>query len=180
MNSLRKSIAVEVLAPAELVGNPVALLAAVVEVEHRGHGVDAQAVDVVLVEPEQGVGDQEVADLVAAVVEDVGAPVAVLALAGIGVLVQRGAVEPPQAVAVAGEVGRHPVEDHADAVLVAEVDEVHEVLRRAVAAGGRVVADRLVAPTGRERMLADRQQLDVRVAHLLARSRPVDGPARGR
>ena len=83
-------------------------------------------------------------------------------------LVERRAVELPQAVAVAGEMGRHPVQHHADAVLVAEVDEVHEILRRAVAAGGRVVAHRLVAPTGRERMLADRQQLDVRVAHLLA------------
>ena len=66
------------------------------------------------------------------------------------------------------EVGRHPVDDHADAVLVAVIDEVHEVLRRAVAAGGGVVADRLVAPAAGERVLADRQQLDVRVAHLLA------------
>ena len=47
------------------------------------------------------------------------APVAVLALARIGVLVEGRAVELPQAVAVAGEMGRHPVEDHADAVLVA-------------------------------------------------------------
>ena len=103
-----------------------------------------------------------------AVVEDLRAPVAVLAAARIGVLVERRAVEQPQAVAVAGEMGRHPVEDHADAVLVQHVDEIHEVLRRAVAAGGGVVAHRLVAPTGRQRMLADRQQFDVRVADLLA------------
>ncbi len=91
-----------------------------------------------------------------------------LALARVGVLVQRGAVEAAQAVGVAGEVGRHPVDDHADAVLVAVVDEVHEILRRAVAAGGGVVADGLIAPAAGERMLADRQQLDVRVAHLQA------------
>ncbi len=63
-------MAAEVLPSAEFVGHPLAVFAAVVEVEHRGHGVDADPVDVVLVEPEQGVGDQEVADLVAAVVED--------------------------------------------------------------------------------------------------------------
>ena len=112
--------------------------------------------------------DQEVADLVAAVIENQRAPVGMLAAARIVVLVQRGAVEAAQAVAVAREVGGHPVDDHADAVLVAVIDEVHEILRRAVAAGGGVVADGLIAPTAGERMLADRQQLDVRVAHLLA------------
>ena len=91
-----------------------------------------------------------------------------LAAAGVGVLVQRRAVEQPQAVAVAGEVGRHPIENHADAGLVQQVDEIHEVLRRAVAAGGRIMAQRLIAPTGRQRVLVDRQQLDVRVAHLRA------------
>ena len=35
-----------------------------IEVEHRRDGVDAQAVEVVLLEPEQGVREQEVADLV--------------------------------------------------------------------------------------------------------------------
>ena len=119
-SSLSEADGLQVLAPAELVGQPVARLAAVVEIEHRGHGVDPQAVDVVLVEPEQGVGDEEVADLVAAVVEDQRAPVAMLAAAGIGMLVQGRAVELPQAVAVAGEVGGHPVEDHADVVLVAD------------------------------------------------------------
>ena len=161
-------MACQVLAPAELVGKPVARLAAVVEVEHRGHGVDPQTVDVILVQPEQGVGDEEVADLVAAVVEDQRAPVAMLAAARVGVLVEGRAVELPQAVAVAGEVGGHPVEDHADVVLMAVVDEIHEVLGRAVAAGGREVAHGLIAPTRRQRMLADRQEFEVRVAHLLA------------
>ena len=38
----------EVLAPAVLVGHPLAGRARVVAVEHRGDGVDAEAVDVVL------------------------------------------------------------------------------------------------------------------------------------
>ncbi len=119
----------QVLATAEFVGDPVARLAAVVEIEHRGHRVATDAVDVVLVEPEQGVGDEEVADLVAPVVENQRSPVAMLALTRIGVFVERRAVKAPQAVAVAGEVGRHPVQNHADAVLMAKVDKIHEVLR---------------------------------------------------
>ena len=62
--------------------------------------------------------EQEAAHLVAAVVEDVAAPVGVEALPRVGVLVQVRAVEVGQAVLVGREVRRHPVEDHADAVLV--------------------------------------------------------------
>ena len=62
----------------------------------------------VLVEPEQGVGEQEVADFVAAVVEDQRAPVGVLALARVGMLVQGRAVEQPQAVAVFAGSGPAP------------------------------------------------------------------------
>jgi hypothetical protein len=51
------------------------------------------------------------------------------------VLVQVGAVELGQREAVAREVGRHPVEDHAEAALVQVVDEPREVLRRAEPVG---------------------------------------------
>ena len=56
----------QVLAPAVLVGNPFAFLARVIEVKHRGDGIDAQAVDVEAVAPEQRVGDEEIADFVPA------------------------------------------------------------------------------------------------------------------
>ena len=101
-----------------------------------------------------------------------------LALPRVGVLVAGRAVELAQAVAVAREVGRHPVEDHADAVLVAVIDEVHEVLRRAVAAGGGVVADRLITPLPVNGCSLIGQQLHVRVAHLLGSTRQAGGPAR--
>ena len=75
------------------------------------------------------------------------------ALLRVGVLVEVGAVEVAEAVLVAREVRRHPVEDDADAALVQRIDQVHEILRRAEAAGRREVADRLVAPRAVERML---------------------------
>src|SRR3546814_989934 len=55
----------EILVAAVDVGDPVLGGAAVVEVEHRGDRVHAQAVDVVAVEPEGGVGGEEVRDLAA-------------------------------------------------------------------------------------------------------------------
>ena len=60
----------DIFLPAIFVGYPLALLAAVVEIEHRRDGVDAQAVDVEFVQPEDGAGYEEDADLVAAVIED--------------------------------------------------------------------------------------------------------------
>jgi hypothetical protein len=149
------------------VGQPLALWAGVVQVEHRGDGVDPQAVDVELVEPVQRVGDQEVLDLLAPEVEHQRAPVGLLAAARVGVLVERAAVEAGQRPLVAREVRRHPVDDHAVAVLVQVVDEVAEVVGTAEARGGRVVGRHLVAPRATERVLGHRQQLDVGEAGLV-------------
>ncbi len=66
----------EVFVAAVNVGDPLTGFARVVEIDHRGHGVDSQSVDVVTIEPEKRIPQQEVADLGAAVVEDLGAPIA--------------------------------------------------------------------------------------------------------
>ena len=157
---------VEVLVAAELVGHPLAVLARVVEVQHRRDGIDADPVGVELARPEQRVGDEEVAHLVAAVVEDQRAPLRVRAAARVLVLVERRAVEARERPVVAREVRRHPVEDHADAVRVHPVDEQPEVVGRAVARRRRVVRRHLIAPRPAERMRHDRHQLDVREAEV--------------
>ena len=131
-------------------------------------------------QPEQRVGDEEVADLVAAVVEDQRAPVRVRAAARVGVLVQRRAVEAGEREVVAREVRRHPVEDHADAVRVQAVDELAEVVGRAEARRRGEVARHLVAPRARERVRHHRQQLDVGEAHVLGVGASARRPARGR
>ena len=151
----------QVLVAAEHVGDPLARLARVVEVKHRGHRIDPEAVEVVAVEPEQRVAEEEVAHLGTAVVEDLGAPVAVFAQPRVGVLVEMGAVEVPQAVQIVGEVRGDPVENHAEAVAMQVIDEVGEVVGRAMPGGRREIANRLVAPASVKRMLGDRQQLDV-------------------
>ncbi len=152
---------VEVLPPTELVGHPAAGVTGVVEVQHRRHRVDTQPVDVEFVEQVERVGDQEVAHLVAPEVEHVRAPLGMFAAPGIGVLVQRSAVEPAEAPLVTREVRRHPVDDHADAALVQRIDEARQPARIAEASGRRVVPRHLIAPRATERMLGHRQQLDV-------------------
>ena len=99
--------------------------------------------------------EEEGPDLAAAIVEDVGAPVGVGPLAGVGVFVGGGAVELVETEGVTGEVGGDPVHDDADARLVKLVDEVFQVIGDAEAAGGGEVAGALVAPGGVQGVLGD-------------------------
>ena len=69
-----------------------------------------------------------------------------LALARVLMFVERGAIEIAEAVNVLGEMRGHPIEQHADPMTVAFVDEELEFVRRAVARGGREVAGHLIAP----------------------------------
>ena len=119
----------EVLAAAMLVRNPAALGPAVVEIQHRRDGIDAQSVDTVAIEPEQRVGDQEVDDLGAPVVVDQRAPVLVAALQRIGVFIERRAVEVTEPVRVVGKMPRHPVEQHANTFAMTGIDEMGEIGR---------------------------------------------------
>src|SRR5258707_8867896 len=88
------------------------------------------------------------------------------ALARVGMFVQVSAIEFGEAVRVAGEVGWSPVEEDAQACVMAAVDKLHEFSGRAIAAGGGEVADGLIAPGTVEGMLHDWEQLDVGVAEL--------------
>ena len=93
-----KSMASRFSLPPKTLGTHSPGFARIVEVEHRGDGVDPQAVQVVAIEPEECVAEEEVADLGPAVVEDLGAPVAMLAEPGVGMLVEMRAVEIAQTV----------------------------------------------------------------------------------
>ena len=71
-----------------------------------------------------------------------------------------------QGEAVPRKMGRHPVDDHADAPLMQVVDQPGKILRRAVPVGGRKEAGDLVAPGAVERMFRHREELHVGVTHL--------------
>ena len=157
----------QVFVPAVLVGGPGPALAAVIEVEHGGHRVHPEAVDVALLQPEAGGGEEEALYLGPSVVEDPGAPGGVLPLVGVAVLIAAAAVELIEPVGVLAEVGGDPVQDNGDAVFVHVVYEPEEVLGGAVPGGGGEVAGALIAPGAVEGMLQHGQQLNGGIAHLL-------------
>jgi hypothetical protein len=145
--------------PPKLVRLPLPLLAGVVEVDHRGDGIHAQAVDVEFVQPVQRVGDEEVADFAAAEVEDQRSPVRVFAQGGVGMLVQGLAVEPRQRPLILGESVRDPVQQHADAGLVEFVHEVPEFVGVTEARRRGEVGRDLVAPGPAEGVFGHRHEL---------------------
>src|SRR5262249_36529841 len=81
-------------------------------------------------------------------------------------LVECRPVETAEAVGIVGEVSRHPVNDDAQALLVASIDHGGKVGRSAEATGGRKKSGRLIAPGSVERMFADRQEFDMREPHV--------------
>ena len=157
----------QILVAAIFVRDPLARFTAVIEVQHRRHAVDAQPVDMELIEPIDGARDQEAANLVPSVIEYFRLPIGMKTLPPVGVLEQVRAVEIGQPVLVRREMRRHPIEHHADSLLVQVIDEVHEVLRRTEARGRREISADLISPRSAERVLHDRHDLDVREAERL-------------
>ena len=164
---LQEGDGLQIFLAAVLVLLPLAVLAVVVQIQHAGHRVHAQTVHMVLLDPEQRAGHQEALHLIHAIVEHHGTPFLMLAAAGVGILVAGLTVEHVQAVAVLGEVGGHPVQDHADTSLMELVHKGHEIMGRAVAAGGGKITGDLIAPGSVKGIFGDGQQLHVGVAHFL-------------
>ena len=166
VKTLQKGDGIKVFIAAVLVGQPFIFPAEIV-VEHRAHRVAAQAVNVIIFKPETGVADQKAADLAPCVVKEHGAPLGHLAAAGIRVLIAGRAVKAAQAYFIPRKMGGHPVEDDTDFSLVQHIDKEHKVLRAAVTGRRGKVTCHLIAPGHIQRMFHHRQQLHMRVAHVL-------------
>src|SRR4249919_2959288 len=121
----------------------------------------------VFVKPKQGISNEEVFHLIAAIIKDQRAPVHVLAKARVFMFVKTGAVIARKAVRILRKVARYPIEDHSDAGLMATVHEIAELVGISVPARRRVKVDDLIAPRTVERMLHHGQQFDVRESQLL-------------
>ena len=83
----------KILTSTESVAKPQPPFASVVEIQHGRHGIDPQSIDVELLDPVQRVRQQEIADFVARVVEEVRPPLGVIAQSRILVFIAGGAVK---------------------------------------------------------------------------------------
>ena len=148
----------QVLAPAVFVRQPAPIRATVIEIEHRGDRINAQAINVAFLNPEERVGDQKIAHRIAPIVEDVRAPIWMLAFAWIEMFIECRAVEAPKRESVFRKVCWHPIHDHAEAAPVQIVNEKTKIVRRAEARGRRIVVRNLIAPRATVWMTLERQE----------------------
>ena len=156
----------EVFAAAVCVRQPLPFIARVIEVQHRSDGIHTQSIDVIFLEPEQRTVQEKRAHLVASIVEDERAPIAVFPFSRVFMLVKGSAVKTGQTVCIFGEMSRHPVENDPKTIGVAGVDERLEIFGRPEPACRRKETDDLIAPRPRKRMFQHRQQFDVRITQV--------------
>ena len=149
------------------VGDPLAVFAAVVTVQHGRHGINAQTVNMEIFQPEERIGNKEIFHLMPAEIENKRAPILMFPFARVLVLIQVRSVEIRQTISVFGKMPRHPIHDDADILPVHVIDKVLEISGRAEPVVRRVKAPYLVSPRRNVRMVLHRQQLDVRKPHFL-------------
>lgn len=145
---LQEADGFEVLAPAIFVGDPLAFLAGIIEIEHRGDGIDAQSIEMEFFGPIKRVVDEVGQYLDAPEIVDGRVPVGMKTLTRVGMFVKRCPVKQARAVLVGWKMRRNPVEDHADADLVGAVDEAGETFRIAETGGRGIKPGRLVTRDG--------------------------------
>src|SRR3546814_81558 len=156
----------QILAAAVLVRYPFTGFARVVAIEHRRNRVDAQPVDVELLQPVQAAGEHEAMHLATTEVVDQRVPILMKTLARIFMLIQRGAIEMRKAMLIRWKVRGYPVEQHADIGGMRTIDEATQAIRITEPGVWREHAEWLIAPGAAEWVGHHRQQLDMREAHV--------------
>ena len=134
----------------------------------------------ILIEPEQGIADQEVLNLIATVIKNECIPVRLFPLLWICVFVEVRSIKIAESCFILWKMRRDPIQNHADALLMKVVDEIHEIGRRTKPAGRSKVTDDLVSPGTIERMFHDREKFDVRKTSVMDIIGQAGEPSRGR
>ena len=147
------------------IGDPLSFASAEIQMQQGCHRIHTQAVNVIFSQPEQSICQQEVAYFFSAVVKDICAPLDMFPQTRVFMFIQGCAVETSQRKVILREVGRYPVQNDANAVFVAGIDEVFEFIRAAVTAGRRIVACYLIAPAAVEGMFFDGKQFQMSITH---------------
>ena len=143
------------------------LLQPVVPIEHAGHAVETEAVQLILLHPELAVAQQEIPRLVFAVVETAGIPGRMMALRTVVEIQVLPAIEVAQSLGlVLDHMAVDQVHDHRDAQPVGRIDQGLEFLGRAETGTQGIEIRYLIAEGTVVRMLLQGHDLDGIVAEL--------------
>ena len=143
---LEKFNRLKILIAAVNICHPLAVVLAVVEIQHRSDCVHPDTVCMVYIFPEQCIGNQEIRYFRTSVIVNQCTPVRMRALARIEMLVQAGAIKCAQSERIARKMSRYPVQNDTNPLLMHIVHEIHKILRCAIPGGRCIVAGHLIPP----------------------------------
>ena len=126
---LKKLDGFQILIAAVNIGEPFSGVFGIIQIQHGSHRIHPQPVNMILFQPVQSIGNQEIGYLRAAQVKNLGPPFRVFPPPGISVFVKRLAVEAGEGMGIPGEVGRHPVHNHTDAQTMHLIDKKLKIIR---------------------------------------------------
>ncbi len=121
----------------------------------------------VFLNPENGIGNQKTANLVSAVIKDLGSPLLMFAYSWIGMLVKCGAVKPRKAMRIFGKVGWYPVKNYPNATLVTVINKIHKVFRAAISSSRCIITGDLISPRTIVGMSRNREEFYMGKSHFL-------------
>ena len=125
-----------------------------------GDRIHAQTVKVIDIDPERCGRHQEGSHFLFPQVEVGRSPLAVCIVC-LRIFIQRRSVKIGKREIVLYKMHRNKIHDDADPGLVCLIDQIHQVMAAAIAAGDREITGALIAPGTIKRILAQRHQLDV-------------------
>ena len=155
-----------VLMPIEIIAVAIEILAQPVTViQHRRHAVKAEAVKMVFFQPVFAVREQEMDDIVLAVIKAEAVPCRmVMPIAGVKILVGIACEVPEPFRLIARRVAVHEIHDDRDAHAMCGIDELLELLWRAETGAGRKERAHMITEAAIIRVLLDRHHLNGVVA----------------
>ena len=116
--------------------------------------------------PEQGIGNEEILHLIFPIVEHLGSPIRVLSLSGVCVFISRHSVKFCQSMGIFWEMCRHPVQNDTDFMFMHIIHEIAEIFRRSVTGGRRIISGNLVSPGTVKGVLCNSHKFYMGVAHI--------------
>ena len=151
-----------------LIGNPLSVFPAIIQVEHRRHRIHPKSVNMIKIIPVQSIRNQKVLYFRFSIIKNLCSPVRMFPEPRIRVFITRFPVELTQSVTVFRKMSRYPIQNHADAGLMQNIYHFHKSLRTAMSGGRRIVSRHLISPGTVKRMLQNAHQFYMRVSHVVA------------
>ena len=115
---LKEFNSLQILISAIFICDPFSILLTIIKIKHGSNSIHTKSVYVALLHPVKGICDQEVLNLRASVIINLGTPVRMFSLSRICVLIHCGSVKVRKTMGIFREMCRYPVKDNSNLILM--------------------------------------------------------------